>query len=259
MSNPWNPEQYERFRDERSQPFFDLLEMVSPAPGGFAVDLGCGTGELTRLLHEKVGARETLGLDSSESMLAKSAAFAGGGLRFEMGSISEYQPDRPVDVLFSNAALQWVEHHELMFPRLLEMVAPGGQVAFQIPDNDEYVSHRLARAVAAQEPFVSAMGGYVRVWPVMEPEWYAELLDATGFAEQEVVLRVYGHHLESREGVVEWVKGTYLTDYQKRLAPDLYSKYLERYQERLFEELEDRQPFFYPYRRILIWGRKKAQ
>ncbi len=90
--SPWKPEQYERFRDERSQPFFDLLGMVQPAPGGRAIDLGCGTGELTRALHEASHVATTLGLDSSETMLAKSTAFAGDGLSFEHGSIAEFAP-----------------------------------------------------------------------------------------------------------------------------------------------------------------------
>ena len=76
--------------------------------------------------------------------------------------------------------------------------------------------------------------------------------------EQHVSLRIYGHRLKSREGVVEWVKGTYLTDFEKRMTPDAYQRYLARYRARLFEVVEDRQPYFYPYRRILIWGRKRA-
>lgn len=257
MTSPWNPEQYERFRNERGQPFFDLLNLVAPAPGGTAVDLGCGTGELTKLLHEKLQARETVGLDSSETMLAKSRSFAGNGLRFKLGSITAYRPTRPIDVLFSNAALQWVEDHDAVLPRLLDMVAPGGQAAIQMPDNDEFVSHAIAKEVAREEPFISAMAGYARQWPVRPPEWYATLLDRMGFAEQDVTLRIYGHRLASREGIVEWVKGTYLTDYEKRLPAPLYAQYVERYRERLFEIVEDRRPFFYPYRRILIWGRRR--
>ena len=256
MTSPWNPAQYERFRDERSQPFFDLLELVVPTPGATAVDLGCGTGELTKLLHEKFQARETVGVDSSETMLARSAPFAGKGLRFELGNITDFAPVSAVDLLFSNAALQWVEAHEEVFPRLLDRVALGGQVAIQMPDNDDFVSHAIAKEAAREEPFLSAMDGYVRSWPVKPPEWYAMLLDRMGFAEQNVSLRIYGHQLESREGVIEWVKGTYLTDYEKRLSPELYSLYLERYRQRLFGVVEDRRPFFYPYRRILIWGRK---
>ena len=257
MASPWNPTQYERFRNERSQPFFDLLNMVAPAPGGTAVDLGCGTGELTKMLHEKLRARETVGIDNSETMLARSAEHAGDGLRFELGSVCDFTRESPVDVLFSNAALQWVDGHETVFPQLLGAVAGGGQVAIQMPANDDHASHRVAFAVAAEEPFASAMDGYQRAWPVRPPEWYAELLDSQGFTEQSVRLQVYGHHLESRDGVIEWVKGTLLTDFEKRLTPEMYQRFLIRYRERLMIELDDTRPFFYAFKRILIWGRKR--
>ncbi len=256
MASTWNPTQYERFRNERSQPFFDLLGMVEPVPGGSAVDLGCGTGELTKMLHEKLQARETVGIDNSETMLAKSEIHGGDGLRFELGSVDEFAPGGPVDVLFSNAALQWVNGHETLFPQLFKSVAVGGQVAIQMPANNDHASHRVAFAVAAEEPYASAMGGYQREWPVRPPEWYAELLDRNGFGEQSVRLQVYGHHLESSDGVIEWVKGTLLTDFEKRLTPELYQQFLARYRERLIAELDDSRPFFYAFKRILIWGRK---
>lgn len=258
MASPWNPAQYERFRDERSQPFFDLLSLVRPCPGGRAVDLGCGTGELTRELHRRVEGIETLGLDSSETMLAKSAAFAGDGLRFELANISEFAPEQTYDVVFSNAALQWVNGHEELFTRLSAAVAAGGQLAVQMPANDDFPSHVIAHEVAREEPFAAALAGYVREWPVQPPEWYAMLLDRLGFREQRVSLHVYGHRLGSREGVVEWVKGTLLTDYEKRLSPEMYARYLARYRERLFGVLQDRKPFFYPFKRILFWARKQG-
>jgi trans-aconitate 2-methyltransferase len=189
-------------------------------------------------------------------MLARSAAYAGNGVRFEQADVTEFAPARPFDVVFSNAALQWVQQHEELFPRIAKAVAPGGQFAIQMPDNDSYASHEIAKQVAREEPFLSAMDGYERVWPVQPPEWYAVLLDRLGFAEQRVSLNIYGHQLESRDGVLEWVKGTYLTDYERRLPPALYQRYLARYHELLVETFEDRKPFFYPYRRILIWGRR---
>lgn len=256
MSSVWNPQQYEKFRDERSAPFFDLLSMVQPIPGGRVVDLGCGTGSLTAELHRRTRAAETVGIDSSETMLAEAGAFAGEGLRFEPGDITSFAPERPFDLLFSNAALQWVDGHQQLFTRLTDAVSPGGQLAVQVPANADHPSHVVARAVAAEEPFATAMGGYTRSWPVQPPEWYAELLDTLGYAEQSVRLQVYGHHLPSRDAVVEWVRGTYLTDYQKRMPAELFEHYLARYREVLLPQLSDRQPFFYPFKRILIWGRR---
>lgn len=256
MSSPWNPAQYERFSNERTQPFLDLLAIVQPAPGSRVVDLGCGTGELTRVVHERVGAAETVGIDSSETMLAKSAEFAASGLRFERADIATYRPLAPFDVVFSNAALQWVPDHASLIPALAELVAEGGQLAFQVPANDDHTSHVTAREVAAEEPYRSALGNYERTWPVMKPEWYAETLDALGFVDLNVRLQIYGHHLESTAAVVEWVKGTYLTDYARRMPPDLYERYLDRYREALLRRLGVRSPYFYAYKRILVHARR---
>src|SRR5690242_13183155 len=117
MSGRWDPGQYERFKNERSRPFFDLLALVQPAPGGQAVDLGCGTGELTRELHRHLAASDTLGLDSSAEMLTRSAAFAGEGLTFQRGDIAAFADDTRWDVVFSNAALHWIPDHPALFAR----------------------------------------------------------------------------------------------------------------------------------------------
>ena len=255
-SSVWNPGQYERFRDERSQPFFDLLSMVLAAPGGNVVDLGCGTGELTRALHEHSGAATTVGLDNSETMLEKSRAFAGDGLVFATGDAATWSPGAPVDVLFSNAALQWLPDHDTLFTRLLGAVAPGGQVAIQMPANHDHPSHVVAAEVAGAEPFRSALGGYRRESPVREPEWYAELLDRLGLADQHVRLQVYLHRLAARDEVVEWVRGTLLTDYRSRMPEELFEEFLAAYRRCLLPRLEDSRPYRYPFKRLLFWGRR---
>jgi trans-aconitate 2-methyltransferase len=256
VTSAWDPEQYARFGGERSQPFFDLLSLVHPIPGGRAIDLGCGTGELTRVLHERVGARATVGLDNSETMLEKSTQFAGGGLRFKLGTILRFAPSKPLDLVFSNAALQWVPDHEGLFPRLTAALAAGGQLAIQVPANHDHPSHLVAHEVAGEEPFRSALDGYVRQVPVREPEWYASILNRLGYAEQHVRLQVYAHQLGSRAEVVEWTRGTLLTDYQQRMEPELFERFLVRYRDELLPQLEDTKPYFYPFKRLLIWARR---
>lgn len=250
----WNPEQYGRFRAERAQPFHDLVALVRARTGMRVVDLGCGPGELTRVLHEHLGAVETVGVDSSEAMLAKAAAHAGGGLRFERADIAAFDTGRAYDLVFTNAAIHWVPDHPRLIGRLREALAPGGQLAVQVPANFDHPSHRVAAEVAAEEPFAIELGGYQRGRPILEPEEYAVLLHRLGFAEQHVRLQVYLHLLESRASVVEWVKGTLLTDYQSRLSPEGFERFLARYRERLEEELPDDRPFVYPFKRILMWG-----
>jgi trans-aconitate 2-methyltransferase len=250
----WNPDQYHRFRDERSKPFFDLLDLVEPCPGGSVIDLGCGTGELTKVLHQRTSARQTTGLDSSETMLARTAEFASAGLRFQPGDIASFAGN--YDLVFSNAALQWLDDHEALIPAIATHVQPGGQLAFQVPANADHPSHLVAHTVAAEEPFATALGGYARRWPVLPPERYAEILDELGFDDLTVRLEVYGHHLASSEGVVEWVKGSLLTDYEKRMSPELFAEYLVRYRSRLLAEIGLKSPYFYAFKRVLARGRK---
>lgn len=256
MSSTWNPEQYNRFRAERQQPFHDLVALVRPRPAMRVVDLGCGTGETTRILHERLGARETLGLDSSETMLAKSAAFAGGGLHFARGDIAAFAEEGAYDLVFSNAALHWLPDHASLFARLANAVAPAGQLAVQMPYNFDHPSHIVAAAVARQDPYRSALDGWAVEQPVLAPQVYAKLLHTLGFTEQHVRMQVYGHILDGREGVIEWVKGTLLTEYERRLPAALWPGFLESYRERLLPELDADRPYFYAFKRVLLWAAK---
>jgi trans-aconitate 2-methyltransferase len=290
LADPWDPARYERFAKERTAPFYDLLDLVRPIPGGRAVDLGCGTGALTADLHRRSGARETLGLDSSAAMLERAAAVAttapttarttaptraptrapttaattttgaGDGLSFALGDLARFgDPGEPGDgrwdLVFSNAALQWVPDHPRLLAKLTAKLAAGGQLAVQVPHNQDHVSHVLHEELAAEEPYASALGDYRRSFPVEEPERYAELLEDLGFVEQHVRLQVYPHHLEGPEQVVEWARGTMLTAYQRRLPAELFERFLAEYRERLLPRLDQRRPYFYPFKRVLLWGR----
>jgi trans-aconitate 2-methyltransferase len=254
-SADWNPVQYARFRDERSRPFFDLLGLVRPREGMRVIDLGCGSGELTRQMHEHLGAVETVGIDSSDAMLATAAALAGGSLRFEKHDIATFATDERFDLVFSNAALHWVDGHPLLLERLAGMLAPGGQLAVQIPANDDHPSHAVARELARESPFREALGGYERVFPNLTLDAYAALLHRLGFRDQVVRMNVYPHLLSSRDDVVEWVKGSLLTDYEKRLSRETWPIFLAAYRERLLPRLDDTRPYFYPFKRILFWGK----
>ena len=126
----------------------------------------------------------------------------------------------------------------------------------QVPANHDHPSHTVAAAVAAEEPFRSALGGHARVPAVLLPEEYASVLDALGYRAQHVRLQVYVHHLPARDDVVEWVKGTLLLDYQKRMSAELFTQFLARYRERLLPQLSDTHPYFYPFKRILFWAER---
>jgi trans-aconitate 2-methyltransferase len=124
-----------------------------------------------------------------------------------------------------------------------------------MPANQDHASHLVAERVAAEDPFRQALGGYVRHSPVLAPETYALLLDRLGYEDQHVRLQVYMHKLEEPAGVVDWVKGTLLTDYKRRLPDELYEDFVERYRELLLDELADERPFPFTFKRVLLWGR----
>ena len=250
MTDTWNPDQYERFKAQRRQPFDDLLGLVRAVPGGRVVDLGCGTGELTAELHRSVGAAETVGVDSSTAMISRASPFAGSGVRFEAGAIESFPPaGETYDVVFANAALQWVPGHRVLLPRLAGALRPGGQLAVQVPANFDHPSHTVALAVGRE--FGAAPAHSTEA--VLAPEEYAAILHSLGFAEQRVRLEVYGHPMASSADVVEWVKGTLLTDYERQLGPDRFASFLEEYRSRLLAVLGDG-PYFYAFKRILFWA-----
>src|SRR5205807_2112681 len=156
----------------------------------------------------------------------------------------------------SNAALQWMPEQVELLGHLTALLAPGGQLGIQVPSNEDHASHATARQIAGESPFKEALGGHVRRFSNLTPEGYAARLDGLGYRGQHVRLQVYVHHLPTRDDVVEWVRGSLLTDYQRRLSPELFAAFLDRYRAVLTPQLEDARPFFYPFKRILVWGRR---
>ncbi len=252
MADAWIPAQYERFGAERARPFRDLVSLVEARPGMRVVDLGCGTGELTAQLHQKLQARETLGIDSSEAMLARAPQVA--GVRFEKQDIARFAPPEPFDLVFSNAALHWLPDHAALLERLTAALAPGGQIAVQMPMTDDQTPHLVAIELARSPAFRRLLGGFERRAPLPDPVRYAAWLHRLGYVRQHVRVVMYTHLLESREEVVEWMRGALLTEYRKRLSPPDWERFLERYRQMLIPELEDERPYFQVYPRILFWG-----
>ena len=248
----WDPDQYNRFASEREKPFWDLVSLLDPAAGARVVDLGCGDGRLTAAVHHRLGARSTLGVDSSPEMLGAAGANAGSGVGFVQGDIATWQGEG-LDLVFSNAALHWVPDHPTVLGRLRRSLSPAGQLAVQVPANPDHPSHRIASEVAAELIGADAPPDPVAE-NVMRPEQYSELLHSLGFVRQHVRLQVYDHVLPSSAAVVEWVKGTSLTRFKAILGPEDFEEFLGEYKRRLLGELGDQRPYFYAFKRILFWG-----
>jgi trans-aconitate 2-methyltransferase len=248
----WDPACYGRFAAERTQPFLDLLARVRRRPGMRIADLGCGAGELTARLQDELAADETVALDSSPSMLAESDAHARPGLHFVCDDLTHLDRYGEFDLIFSNAALQWVDDHERLLARLCERLRPGGEIAVQVPANHDHPSHLLAAELGSEPPFAAALTDGVRRSPVLAVEDYASLLFRLGLVEPRVELIVYTHLLPSAASVVEWVQGTLLVHYRRGLPPGLHEPFLKEYAARLPSRLGGEEPYLYTYKRILF-------
>ena len=251
---PWDPTLYHKFQAERSAPFFDLLALVHIRPNLRAVDLGCGTGELTRHLAETLPDGNVTGLDSSLTMLEKAKTFAGPNLHFEQADQAQLTGEW--DLIFSNAALHWSENHEQLILRLYQRLAPGGQIAVQVPSNHNHISHQIYRETASEEPFRSVLKGFQRYAPVLSIDEYANLLFRCGAEDIIVFEKVYAHVLEDSDAVVEWISGTALVPYFERLG-EHREAFLDVLRAKMRAALPEK-PVFYPFRRTLFSARKPA-
>ena len=246
---PWDPELYLKFKEERFAPFEDLLSLIRVRKGLRVIDLGCGTGELTTRLADRLPGSVVQGIDSSPEMIRKSSAFSHPGITFAHGSIEDAKGIW--DLVVSNAALHWIEDHRALIPHLLSLVTPGGQLAVQVPANHRHRSHTAILETAAEEPFHTALEGWSRQSPVLEIEEYAELLYEHGGRELTVYAKVYPHLLPDADTVAEWTAGSTLVPYFERLPPELHDQFMDSYRDKLQQFWPD-SPVLYTFRRIFL-------
>lgn len=232
----WDPGQYLQFGNARARPFADLTSRVPADDPDLVVDLGCGPGSLTRSLAQRWPGAEVLGVDSSAEMVERAVSDgATPGLRFEVGDLREWEPDRRVDVLVSNATLQWVPGHLDLLPRLIAAVRPGGWFAFQVPGNFGEPSHTEIAALRETPRWRGRLAGVPVEQPsVEEPSTYLEALVRLG-CTADVWETTYLQVLPGPDAVVAWMTGTglrpvlgalddaeqveFLADYRDRVAP----------------------------------------
>ena len=245
----WNPDTYHKFQSQRFAPFEDLVKLIDVREDLGVIDLGCGTGELTKKLFDYLPNPDILGIDKSPHMLERAKDLECPGLRFEENSIENISGKW--DLIFSNAALQWVEDHPGLIEKLFSLLSPGGQFVVQIPANHNHPTQRLIVEVSGQEPFKSALGGWNREWWVLSIREYSELIFQNGGQDITVFEKVYPHVLGDVDAVADWLCGTALLPYFERLPEDLHESFLAAYKEKL-GKIYTETPVFYPFRRIFF-------
>ncbi len=254
MAHSWSPEQYSRFGDERGRPFVELLARIGAVAPQQVVDLGAGPGTLTRLLAERWPEASVRAVDSSPPMIARAAEVE--GIAAELADLRDWAPSTPVDVLVSNAALQWVPGHLELLPRLVGLLAPGGWFAMQVPGNFAEPSHTLRAELAAEEPFAA------HTRDLAEPAahdaiTYLRALQRLGL-EVDAWETTYLHVLHGPDPVFEWVSGTGARPTLQALPADLRPAFEEEFRRRLRAAYPDQgHGVVLPFRRVFAVGRRR--
>lgn len=248
----WDPRQYLRFADHRLRPALDLLAQVPLERPRSIYDLGCGPGNITRLLVERWPRAAVTGIDSSPDMVARARQEA-PSVNFHQSDIATWAPPAPADLVFSNSALQWLPDHAQLFPRLLSQLAPGGVLAVQMPRNHDAPSHQLMREAVEAGRWRERLAGVRSILPVASPDAYHRLLTSTA-ARTDIWESEYLHVLEGGNPVVEWTKGTGLRPYLDALDEPDRDGFLAAYAARIaaaYPRQQDGRTLL-PFRRIFI-------
>ncbi len=253
MAHQWDPDRYLTFADERGRPFLELLSRIDAEAPHTVVDLGCGAGNLTVLLPRRWPRAQVIGVDSSAEMIA--AAPVGEGVEFTVGDIVGWRSEQPVDVLVSNAALQWVPDHLDRLPRLVDAVAPGGWLAFQVPGNFAEPSHTIRRELADEAPYAEHTAG-VATPDAHDAETYLHVLRDLG-CEVDAWQTTYLHVLRGEDPVFTWVSGTGARPTLQALPDDLRPQFEEEFKRRLREVYPERDgAVVLPFRRVFAVARR---
>jgi trans-aconitate 2-methyltransferase len=262
----WDPAQYLSFADERARPFSDLTGRVGAVDPGYVVDLGCGPGQLTARLATRWPGARVHGIDSSAEMitaaeqmragLAGPDAEAAGRLSFAVGDVAEWEPDRPVEVIVSNAVFQWVPGHLEMLPRWVSWLSAGGWIAFQLPGNFDQPSHAILRELAGSPRWRDKLRAAQLNRQAGEPEDYLAVLAGLGLAV-DAWETTYLHVLAGPDPVTEWYKGTGLRPVLSALGPADADAFLAGYGERV-RAAYPAQSYgtVLPFRRVFVVARK---
>ncbi|MBV8392224.1 MAG: methyltransferase domain-containing protein [Alphaproteobacteria bacterium] len=244
------------------RPALDLMGRLDPAngarPGHAIYDLGCGAGNVTRILAERFPQAEVVGIDSSDDMLAKARQqTADKRVSFAKGDLAHFKPGTPPAILYSNAAYHWLPGHIDMFPGLLKLLPPGGQLAIQMPRNHEAPSHALMFKAAQSGPWRDKLAHVKGIGPVGDPARYFDVLKPYA-SDVEVWETIYQQVLTGKDPVAQYTSSTGLRPFLEALDKNEQTAFYETYAKMIAEAYPTRADgiTLFPFRRLFIVARR---
>ena len=248
----WDPAQYLKFADHRLRPAVDLLNRIDLSDPHEIYDLGAGAGNVTRLLRGRWPKARITGVDSSQTMLDQAAA-ATPDVEWQRADLGGWRPPRPADLIYSNAALHWLDRHDHLFPALLEALAPGGVLAVQMPRNFSAPSHTKIAEAVRSGPWRTTLEPLLRPAPVADPATYFDVLSLRA-GTVDIWETEYVQVLTGEDPVKEWTKGTWLKPLLDTLTEPDRSRFEATYAA-LVAPAYPRRPdgrTLFPFRRLFI-------
>ena len=251
----WDPEQYLKFVEARRRPALDLIARLGGICPKSIVDLGCGAGNITRLLADHWPQAKIVGIDSDSAMLGKASSTA-SAIDWQKGGIGEWQAKTAPDLIFSNASLHWLGNHQQLLPQLIAQLADNGVLAVQMPSNFAASSHQILRKLADDYRWQQTLGD-VKMGHVLSAAEYHRLL-APHCRSLEVWETTYWQALSGDDPIIEWMKGTTLVPYLARLDAQSAEHFLSIYRQLLavaYPSGSDGHTLF-PFKRVFFVGQR---
>lgn len=253
---PWNPDTYNKFKNIRYQPFFDLMDLISPENMKSAIDIGCGTGEQTHILSQRFDHAYFIGIDSSPEMLAESKEFRSDNLDFKLAYVEDFvQSNQKYDLIFSNAALQWSDNHKELFPKLIELLTKKGQFAVQMPMQADNVLNKILLELVQEKPYSDFFNGWKREPTMLSIDEYAQIMFDGGLKDIQVIQKVYPIIADDADKLFDFISGSALIPYMERLTEDQQKFFITEYKTRI-EKAFKKFPAVYAFKRLLLYGKK---
>ena len=260
MTDSWNAKIYKQFLDARTRPARDLLAAI---PNSFqpktVVDLGCGPGNSTILLKNRWPQAKIVGLDSSSDMLNE-AKNSYQDIHFIKGDIADFSITEKADCFFANASLQWVDEHDILIPRLLKLMNPGGVLGIQMPNNFHSPSHqitiRLLQSNDAWQAFLKKLRYGILSEPFYKLPWYYDLLTKSGLSFLQLWETEYFQEMSDYQEIFDWVKGTGLRLVLSAMNAEHQRQFANAYIQAISKEypLQQNHKILLPFKRIFMIG-----
>jgi trans-aconitate 2-methyltransferase len=252
----WNPDSYLQYASERTQPSRDLVARIAKENPHTIIDIGCGPGNSTRILRGRWPDAEIAGLDSSAEMIAKARA-NDPARQWILADAESWSPGSRYDIVFSNAALQWMPQQEAVIPRLFEHLEDDGVLAVQVPMNNDSPLYQAMIAVSERDEWHLRLQGCGARPAYKDESFYYDLLTRLT-SRVEIWLTTYLHRMNSRRDLIDWYASTGLRPYLAAIDTDAER---ERFKQEILATCEKDYPIrrdgkvLFPFRRLffLAW------